>query len=171
MWRRADRAIWVLGLAYCAFAITFICLFFANVAVVDQDDWMVSAGISLVEDHFIMPAAIGFVITSFAMIFLACEARRYNVQKERFTKTGNIEGVREVLKSNTDKNAIRRALSELPDQTVIRRRGQWSNGRPEDFEIYMSHDAGLVDLGRLQPASAEVRGWRLVVVDGMPSMD
>jgi len=160
------------GIAYCLFAINFICLFFANVAEGDQADWMISAGISLAQDFVIIPAVVGFVVTLLAMVFLACVACAYGVKKEHLTKTGRIAVVQEVFNSNSDKQVIKRALAELPEHTTMQRRGQRNNpgwqGRRfvgdghggeeewDDFEVFMSHDVACVDLSSVPQPSVEV---------------
>jgi hypothetical protein len=167
-WRRADLAVWVLGLAYCAFAVNYICLFFANVAAGDQSDWMTSAKIGLVEDFIIIPAAVGFAITVVAMVLLACVACRHGVQKEHITKTGSIALVREVFSSHSDKQAIKRALAGLQEHegngTIMRSKSMHGRQSLEDgrcceevwekFEVSMAHDVCLADLGNLKPPSA-----------------
>jgi len=59
-WRIMDIIGWTFGVCYVVFCLTYITLFFANVAAADHSSWLVAAGMSALEDLIIIPMA-GFL--------------------------------------------------------------------------------------------------------------
>jgi hypothetical protein len=151
-WRRADTAIWVFGLGYCAFTVNFIVLFFANVAAKDQEDWMISASISLNQEFVIVPVAVGFIVSLMAMGFLAVAACRSGLRKSDFTQDGSLDRIREMFRRTSQGSDMSQFIAEHPGHAAF--------VQPEamqpwgELELSMYHDAGPVDLGRLQPRIA-----------------
>lgn len=143
-WRRGDAAIFVFGTSYCVFAIHYICLFFANVADSDQAEWMISAGVSLLEDFIIIPTVIGFTITLIALVLLSCVSCKYGVPKSHIMRPSSVEAIRELFSSTSDRGEIQRTLtgdlaastsptSDVPSTT-------WAF-----HELRASHDVSLAD--------------------------
>jgi len=54
-WRVMDVTLWILGIAYLLFCNIFIMLFMANVEEEDQLAWLISGGLSFVDDLFLSP--------------------------------------------------------------------------------------------------------------------
>jgi hypothetical protein len=151
-WRRRDRLIWIIGIAYCLFAVNYVCLFFANVAEIDQADWIISAGISFLEDFVVLPVALAFAFTSFALVLLACLSRRHGLQRSQITQHGSIDRIREVF-SNSDKVEIRRQLTS--ESLAFDKERQNGSNHSDDkswdhFDILAFHDTGRADLAHLQ---------------------
>eukprot|EP00971_Amphidinium_carterae_P069200 1369359-Amphidinium_carterae.2 len=57
VWRVRDFLSWFLGVAYATFCILYVTLFFANVANSDQKSWLISSGVSAIEDLLVLPLA------------------------------------------------------------------------------------------------------------------
>merc|ERR1712083_475732 len=108
-WRCADAALWILGIAWCAFAVNFICLFFANVAQRDQNSWMISAGLGFLEVA-VLPLIVASALCLAAVSLLQCLARRYGVRKADITQHGSVQSLSELFSYTTDKQVIQRAL-------------------------------------------------------------
>jgi hypothetical protein len=150
-WWRADMAVWVIGLAYCGFAVNFIVLFFANVAAQDQEDWMISASISFSQEFIIVPVSIGFVISLMCLILLAVTACRTGIKRRDFTMHGSIDHIRDIFKTttdNNDNNGISQLLAGQDGNAALMQPELMQSWR--GLELSMYHDVGLVDPGMLQ---------------------
>jgi hypothetical protein len=148
-WRLRDRIVGIIGIAYCLFAVNYICLFFANVAEADQSDWMLSAGIGFFQDFIILPWALAFAFTSIALLLLGCTSCRYGLQRAHLTQHGNLDHIREVFNNSSDHGDIKR---QLTDNDLALANGQTGNDRFDDeswdqFEMHALHDSGHADIG------------------------
>lgn len=61
-WKVQDRIIWTVGLAYLSFQTFFTVLFLANVSEDDQEDWMWTAFVTLIQDLFALPFFLAFLM-------------------------------------------------------------------------------------------------------------
>lgn len=61
-WKVKDAMVWVLGLLYLICAMTFICLFLANIAVDDHKDWSTTGALSLMQDAVAAPLAMALAV-------------------------------------------------------------------------------------------------------------
>jgi len=161
-WRRNDAIIWVLGPAYCLFAVNYVCLFFANVASYDQGQWMISASVGFFEDFVLLPLVVGFVVALLALVLLTGLSWKYGLARSQFTQQGSVESLRELFSNTRDEGEIRRTLTteSLAASTSMPSLQQMQPGRRglmrEDegpFEVHCFQDVGLADLARLIPRS------------------
>jgi hypothetical protein len=91
VWRCQDITIWVAGLAYMAFAINFIVLFFANVDTGNVREWLLSAGIGLVQDHLILPLSVVVLHSLLTMLLVSVVARGHGVKKQELVQRYRME--------------------------------------------------------------------------------
>jgi hypothetical protein len=62
VWRCRDRIFWLFGVLYVAFCAHFVVLFFANVSLDDQWEWITSAAIQWAKDLFVLPLLFSCVL-------------------------------------------------------------------------------------------------------------
>jgi len=152
-WRRNDALIWVFGTAYCLVAINYVCLFFAQVAAHDQEQWLVSAALALSEDLIIIPFTISFVITLMALVLLTCMSWKYGLARSQITQHGSVEALRKLLSSTRDRGEIKRMLTDAKVQQTMPDRGGLMRESGDQFEVHCFHDVGLANLANLAPRS------------------
>lgn len=90
-WRCQDITLWGLALGYIAFSINFIVLFFANVDVGNVIEWMTTAGISLLQDHLLLPLSVVVLHSSLTMLLIAIVARSHGVKKRDLVQKYRVE--------------------------------------------------------------------------------
>jgi hypothetical protein len=90
-WRIQDALIWIIGVAYCLFAVNYVVLFFANVAAADQTDWFVSAGVGFLEDLIIAPIIMAVTVPLLAFMLLTALSCRHKVRKHELVMPGKID--------------------------------------------------------------------------------
>lgn len=91
VWRCQDVTLWVCGLAYMAFAINFIVLFFANVDTGNVMEWVISAGIGLLQDHLLLPLSTVILHSLLTMLLVAIVARGQGVKKHELVRKYRLE--------------------------------------------------------------------------------
>jgi len=62
VWRILDAVMWTLGLVYAGFCAFYVMLFFANVAAIDHNAWLITACTTFVLDLMLTPCASVLVI-------------------------------------------------------------------------------------------------------------
>jgi hypothetical protein len=92
VWRCQDVTLWVFGLAYMAFSINFIVLFFANVDTGNVMEWVISAGIGLLQDHLLLPLSTVVLHSLLTMLLVAVVARGHGVKKHELVRKYRLEG-------------------------------------------------------------------------------
>lgn len=109
-WRIQDALIWIIGVAYCLFAVNYVVLFFANVAAADQTDWFVSAGVGFLEDLIIAPIIMAVTVPLLAFMLLAALSCRHKVRKHELVMPGKIDEMlaRQAERRKEEKDAMRK---------------------------------------------------------------
>jgi hypothetical protein len=123
-WRCQDRIIWVIGLAYCGFAINFLMLFFANVADEDQADWITSAAICILEDFIVIPLLLAFLYPFFALLFL-CVLKT----KRKTTRKDLLAGIRSADSAARDARGRAQTSPADPESTSVTRVAEHSRAK------------------------------------------
>jgi len=80
-WRRKDALVWVLGVAYCLFAVNYLALFFANFSTRTHFQWTMVMGAALLQDLVIGPLLVSLTVPLLALGLLTCLSRRRHVAK------------------------------------------------------------------------------------------
>ena len=89
-WRVQDRTIWVLGLAYGSFALNFLVLFLANVALSAHFEWITSAFVYFFENNILFPFLASVLFPTIALMWLAMLSRYHQRHKKSRYRNSHI---------------------------------------------------------------------------------
>jgi hypothetical protein len=135
VWRQRDRAIYVVSFVYVVFAANYIFLFFANVSPADHINWLLSAGICVLQDFVVLPVAVGLVIVAVTQTMVLVTSCRHRVGRRDLLTRGSVEQLDEVLSSSgKDSREIRRAFShEGGLRGYLNESMRAQQGRPDEW--------------------------------------
>jgi len=145
---------WTFGVCYIGFCLTYVTLFFANVAASDHSSWLVAAGMSALEDLLIIPMA-GFlapvILAAVSILLLMAIHRRGKAHVVMLIEQtpGSEPLVGQTLAQRNDSGRIedgnREPEDEAPETSLTTSLPK--SGNSNDEEVRSAGDAGTSQQG------------------------
>lgn len=106
-------------------------LFFANVSEDDQIEWMITSGVSVLQDFIVMPFLAGLATPLLAVVGLIVVAVHHGHSREHLCKQGSVDNIADLLLQDAqDKELNLRELHQEPE-TAANKSGRVA----EDFKL------------------------------------